>query len=178
MLEFGGFDRACKVGLCAQLAGAEEWPFQVRPQQPGRARPADLGRSAHGHQGLRDLVGRRRHGGGQPAGGAVAGVGAGDGLHGVATLHHVRPAATVQVQVDEAGQDARRVVSVRVGGLAHHLGDAGRVVQRAQHPTLGREHVAVQGLAHGVRAVRTSCSAPQDESNSGARARACKGAGR
>jgi hypothetical protein len=52
-----------------------------------------------------DVFDRRGHGGGQQAGGAVAGVQAAITCGRVAAFHHVAAGAAVHVQVDEAGQD-------------------------------------------------------------------------
>jgi len=95
----------------------------------------------HAHQ----LVARGGHRGGEQACRAMLRVQARDGLRGVAAFHDVRAAAAVHVQIDEAGQDIRRVVRRRIDALAFERRHAPVLeANRAVDPAVGREYVSFQ----------------------------------
>ena len=136
-----------EVGLGAELAGVDIGAFQVHAQDPGGAGGALPGVMAQLPQYLADFRAGRGHGGGQQRGGAEAQVGAGDGLEGRAALHDVLAAATVYMQVDEAGQQVGQVVVGRVAGAAIDGGHLALAMdQVAADPALRREYV---GFGHG-----------------------------
>ena len=135
--------------LCAQALRVDVGPLQVHAQHPGRARCAlGDGRRQRTQRGL-DVGQRRRHRGGQQAGGAVPRVQPRDGGDGVARVHGVGATAAVQVQVDEAGQQQRlRVVGARGGFVDRRAVDGGDAAaidrQFAADEAARGEHMALQ----------------------------------
>jgi hypothetical protein len=121
-----------RVRLRAELAGVDVRPFEMHAEHACAARRARARGGAEVRDDFHQLVARRGHRGGEQARRAELRVGARDRLDRVAAFHHVGAAAAVHVQIDEAGQDVRRVVVGRVGGRAvDHRDAAVLAVERA-----------------------------------------------
>ena len=92
--------------LCAQSARTDEGAFEVDAEHTRGAGRARVDDAADAGQCVFDALARIGHGGGQQAGCSVRGMQAGDDVDRIAALHHVAAAAAMDVQIDEAGQDA------------------------------------------------------------------------
>jgi hypothetical protein len=136
------------VRLRAQLAAVDIRAFQVGAQHARLALAALAHGLADGGQRQVDVFRRRRHGGGQQRGGAVAGVDSGDGMHGIAAFHHILAGAAVHMQVDEAGQDIVVAVQLRVGAAAGDVHDALAEGNRSVQPAGRCQDIALDCLVH------------------------------
>ncbi len=146
--DFGQGGGARVVGLRPELAGIDVRAFQVGAQHARRVRAALLAADADGRQGHVDVFRRRRHGGGQQAGGAVARMDGGDGVDGFAAFHDVLAGAAMHVQVDKAGQDIVVAVARRVEGVARDAVDALAEGDGAVDPAAGGKDIAFDSAAH------------------------------
>ena len=134
-----------RVGLRAELAGVDVRAFEVHAEHARAARRAGARDGAEVRDDLHQFVARRGHRRREQARRAELRVRAGDRLDRVAAFHHVGAATAVHVQVDEAGQDVRRVVLRGIDGRAVEGRDAAVLaIERTVNPAVGGKDVSSQ----------------------------------
>ncbi len=134
-----------RVGLRAELAGVDVRPFEMHAEHAGTARRAGPRGGAEIRDDFHQFVARRGHRRREQARRAELRMRADDRFDRVAAFHHVGAAAAMHVQVDEAGQDVRRVVLRGIDGRAVERGDAAVLaIERTVNPAVGGEDVSVQ----------------------------------
>ncbi len=137
--------RYSRVRLRAELAGVDVRTFQMDAEHTRAAWCANARVVAQPRDDAHQFVARRGHRGSEQTGRAITRMRAGDGFDRVAAFHHVGAAAAVHVQIDETGQDVRRVVLRRIDALACQRRDtAVFVFERAVNPPIGGEYVSGQ----------------------------------